>query len=94
MNVVDDIRLEQYRQMRKEIRGSKDYLIVGIDIAKNKHYAFFGTAIGKTLLKKFIFENTIDGFERLLIQEDALKVQHCLKKVIYALNQQQITINL
>jgi len=85
MNVVDDIRLEQFRQMRKGIRGSKDYLIVGIDIAKNKHYAFFGTATGKTLLKKFIFENTIDGFERLLIQEDALKVQHCLKKVIYGL---------
>jgi len=46
---VDDIRLEEFRQFRKEIRGSKDYLIVGIDVAKEKHHAFFGTAAGKTL---------------------------------------------
>jgi transposase len=50
MNNVDSIMLEQFRQIRKEIRGSEDYLIVGIDVAKNKHYAFFGTATGKTLL--------------------------------------------
>ena len=28
MNNVDSIRLEQYRQIRKEVRGSKEYLIV------------------------------------------------------------------
>ena len=44
MNKVDDIRLKQFRQLKKEIRGSKDYLIVGIDVAKDKHNAFFGTA--------------------------------------------------
>ena len=41
MNNVDNIRLEQYRQIKKEIRGSSEYLITGIDIAKCKHYAFF-----------------------------------------------------
>lgn len=48
---VDNSRLEQFRQFRKEVRGSKDYLIVGIDIAKNNHHAFFGTATGKTLFR-------------------------------------------
>jgi transposase len=62
MNNVDSIRLEQFRQIRKEIRGSEDYLIVGIDVAKNKHYAFFGTATGKTLLKQLFFENNISLF--------------------------------
>ena len=33
MNNVDSIRLEQFRQIRKEIRGSNEYLVVGIDIA-------------------------------------------------------------
>ena len=83
MNNVDNIRLEQFRQIRKEIRGSSEYLIVGIDVAKNKHYAFFGTATGKTLLKRLIFENSIEGFEKLRIQEDALKVGYGLEKVIY-----------
>jgi transposase len=85
MNNVDSIRLEQFRQIRKEIRGSKDYLIVGIDVSKNKHCAFFGSATGKTLLKQLIFENSIEGFEKLLTYEDALKVQDGLDKVIFGL---------
>jgi hypothetical protein len=31
MNCVDDIRPKQFLQMKKEIRGSEQYLIVGID---------------------------------------------------------------
>ena len=85
MNNVDSIRLEQFRQIREEIRSSGEYLIVGIDVAKDKHYAFYGTATGQTLLKRLIFENSIEGFETLLIQEDSLKVRHGLEKVIYGL---------
>jgi transposase len=85
MNEIESIRFAQFRQLKKEIRGSKDYLIVGIDIAKDKHKAFFGTATGKTLFKRLIFENNIEGFKRLLIQTDALKVQHCLTKTVFGL---------
>ena len=42
-------RLKAFRQMKAQIRGSKEHLIVGIDIAKEKHRAFFGTPTGKTL---------------------------------------------
>ncbi len=52
MDIADRIRLEEFRQLRKEIRGSERHLIVGIDIAKDKHNAFFGTATGMTLLKR------------------------------------------
>jgi transposase len=83
MNEVDSIRLEEFRQIRKEIRGSSEYLIVGIDVAKYKHYAFYGTATGKTLLKRMIFENNLEGFRKLRVQEDALKVRYGLDKVIY-----------
>jgi transposase len=83
MNGVDGIRLKQFRQIRKEIRGSKDYLIVGIDVAKSKNYAFYGTGTGKTLLKRMIFENSVEGFEKLLTQEYALKTSHGLMKVVY-----------
>jgi len=60
MNEVEDTRLKEFRQLKKEIRGSKDHLIVGVDIAKEKHHAFFGTATGKTLLRRLIFDNTIE----------------------------------
>jgi transposase len=49
MDVRDRIRLEEFRQLKKEIRGSERHLIVGIDIAKEKHHAFFGTCTGETL---------------------------------------------
>jgi transposase len=83
MNNVDSIRLEQYRQIRKEMRGSKEYLIVGIDVAKNKNYEFFGTTTGKTLLKRLIFENSLSGFEKLKIQEESIRIRYGLEKVIY-----------
>jgi hypothetical protein len=41
MREVDGIRLEEFRRFKEEIRGSEEYLIVGIDIAKEKHIAFF-----------------------------------------------------
>lgn len=85
MNEVERIRLEAFRQLKKGIRGSKEHLIVGIDVAKETHHAFFGTATGKTLLKRLVFENTCEGFERLLIHTEALKVQHGLSKTVFGL---------
>ena len=59
-------RIEAFRQLKSEIRNSQRHLIVGIDIAKERHHAFFGTACGKTIHKRLVFENTRQGFENLL----------------------------
>ena len=85
MNEEDRTRLEEFRQFRREIRKSAEYLIVGIDVAKDKHHAFFGTATGKTLFKRLVFENDLEGFRKLLVQAEAMKVQEGLKKVVFGL---------
>jgi transposase len=85
MNKLNNNRLKEFRQLKEEIRGSKEYLIVGIDIAKDKHNAFFGTATGKTLFKGLVFENNREGFEKLVVQAEAIKVQNGLKKVVYGM---------
>jgi len=85
MDEVHDIRLQEFKQVKAAIRGSAQYLIVGIDVAKEKHNAFFGTATGRTLHKGFVFDNTLDGFEKLLTQTKALRVQHSLRKVVFGL---------
>jgi transposase len=85
MNEVDRNRLEEFRQLRREIRHSQEYLIVGIDVAKDQHHAFFGTATGKTLLKRFVFDNTYEGFRKLLDQTEAVRVGHQLSKVVYGM---------
>ena len=85
MNEEDRSRLEEFRQFRKEVRGSAEYLLVGIDVAKDKHYAFFGTATGKMLFKRLVFENSREGFQKLLVQAEAMKVQGGLKKVVFGM---------
>ena len=85
MSNQEIIRREQYCQIVKEIFGSDAYLVVGIDVAKEKHYAFMGTATGHTLQRKLIFENNIAGFSRLLKTAEQIKAQNGLSKIVYGL---------
>jgi hypothetical protein len=85
MDELDRNRLEEFRQLRQEVRHSEEYLIVGIDIAKDRHHAFFGTATGKTFLRRLVFSNDDEGFRKLLDQAEALRARHGLKKVVYGM---------
>ncbi|ACL03527.1 Transposase [Desulfatibacillum aliphaticivorans] len=74
MNRKKTNRIEAFRQLKTEIRNSQRHLIVGIDIAKDRHHAFFGTAYGKTIHRRLVFENTSQGFDNLLaVTETHLK---------------------
>ena len=85
MEQNDDSRLHVFRQMKREIRGSEDYLLVGIDVAKERHDAFFGSARGRTFLRKFVFDTTREGFEKLCLHADTIRMQHGLKKIAFGL---------
>jgi transposase len=83
---LDDVsRFEQFCQFRSLIRGSREHLIVGIDIAKDKHHAFFGTAYGKSLWRRLIFANDLTGYLRLVEQTELLLKQHRLKEAVFGL---------
>ena len=85
MKQQESIRYAQFCQFRKEIRGAQDYLIVGIDVAKEKHHAFFGTATGQSLLRRLIFDNTARGFSSLIDRAGQIMRQFDLKRVVYGL---------
>ena len=80
MNVIDNIRLNGFRQLKKEVRGSKKHLIVGIDVAKESHKAFFGTATGKTFLRRLVvsFINIFTNYVKTnqTFSNDGLQAQH------------------
>jgi transposase len=77
---VNDVsRYTDFCQFRSAIRSSDRHLIVGIDIAKDKHRAFFGTARGKTLWRRLIFTNDLIGYNRLIEQARVLLSQHQLE---------------
>lgn len=84
MNDVKDTKREHFCQIIGEISGSNEYLVVGIDVAKDKHHAFMGTAAGKTLYRRLIFENSRSGFVGLLEQVELIRSQNGLKKVVFA----------
>jgi len=83
MKLEDTIRREQFSQIKSEIRGSSEYLVVGIDVAKDKHHAFMGTAVGKSLLRNLVFENTLEGFCKLLERSEAIRIKNALSKVVF-----------
>jgi transposase len=85
MEQNEDSRLKGFRQLKEEIRGSTQHLVVGIDIAKERHYAFFGTPAGKTLLRRLIFDNSKEGFELLLAQAELLKTRENLTKLVFGM---------
>mgnify|MGYP001610590428 FL=1 len=84
MNDFKNTKRERFCQIIGEISGSDEYLVVGIDVAKDKHHAFMGTAAGKTLYRRLIFENSRSGFVGLLEQVELIRSQNGLKKVIFA----------
>ena len=83
MNEDELSRVEQFNQFKKGIRGSSKHLIVGIDVAKDKHHAFMGSATGKSLLRRLVFENNISGFGKLLTQSEAIRVQNALQCSVF-----------
>lgn len=76
-------RLQQFRELRETIRGSETILVVGVDVAKSRHHAFFGGANGKTLWKKLIFDNNIQDFEKLRNMASNLMAKHGLQHCVY-----------
>lgn len=85
MSNQEVIRRRQFCQIIKEISGSDQYLVVGIDVGKDKHHAFMGSATGVALYRKLIFENNLDGFRRLIEATDQIKAQYGLSKVVLGL---------
>ena len=78
-------RLDLFNGIRHSIRGSEKHLLVGLDVAKNTHHAFFGTPNGRTLRKNLVFDNSKQGFEILRELARDLQNQHGLVEVVYGL---------
>ena len=61
------------RVNEKLMRIKENILVVGIDIAKYKHYARFVDYRGNLLYKAISFENNKAGFDKLIETIDLVK---------------------
>jgi len=51
---MDEVqRYERFVQVKQALTRAQDYLLVGVDVAKAKHYACFMRSTGELLLKRF-----------------------------------------
>lgn len=78
-------RLETVSATAKEIRGSQESLVVGIDISKDTHNGFMRTSTGTILYRRLSFHNTREGFETLLLQVEAVRARHGLREVVFGM---------
>lgn len=78
-------RLRWFRQFRQDAKSALPILVVGIDIAKSKHHAFFGTPDGKTIRRRLIFENSRDGFETLLFEANQMLGDNDLEDIVFGI---------
>ncbi len=76
-------RLSWFRQFKEHINGSTHTLIVGVDIGKDKHHAFFGTPAGRTIHRRLIFKNSSEGFDHLLFYTQRYLSDEQLADVVF-----------
>ncbi|MGD9120279.1 MAG: IS110 family transposase [Desulfobacterales bacterium] len=76
-------RLQWFRQFKEHINASTSTLIVGIDIGKDTHHAFFGTPAGRTIHRRLIFENSNEGFDHLLFYTQRYLSDEQLAEVVF-----------
>jgi len=85
MSINEISRIKEFRQIRKEVRGSDKHLLVGVDVGKETHYAFYGTATGKTLKRRLVFKNDFSGVEMLMDVANGLAKDNSLEKIVYGM---------
>lgn len=85
MNTYDCSSIEHFREWKSTVREKNDCVLIGIDIAKEKHVAFFGTPRGEKILRRFSFKNNRSGFEKLIIMAEEIRVRKGLNKMLFGL---------
>ncbi len=78
-------RLLDFQDLREEVRGSDKHLLVGIDVGKDKHHAYFGMPTGKSLRRRFAFDNNRAAFDSLRALAKDLATQHGLSPIVFGL---------
>jgi transposase len=57
---------KSFQDMKEKLEIHKTSGVVGVDIAKSKHFAVILDPVGQTIQPPFSFENTREGFDRLV----------------------------
>ena len=72
-----------YQELKEQLEIHKTAGIVGIDIAKNKHFAVILDPVGQTIQPPFSFENSKEGYDRLLDRVAEAERKHLISGWVF-----------
>jgi len=75
-------KIEQFRQVKAEIRKNKENLLIGVDVSKMSSVACLYNTEKGVLLKKYIVQHNIDGFKRFIHTIEQIMEINMIKNVI------------
>lgn len=75
-------KVEQFRQVRSDIRKNKNYLIVGIDVSKKSSVACFYNIEKEILLKKYYVNHNLEGFHKFACKIEQTMEMNSLQSVV------------
>lgn len=75
--------IEQFQALKEKLEVHKRAGVVGIDIAKAKHFAVILDPMGQTIAAPFAFPNDRAGFDHLVDRVDQLAARHLINHWVF-----------
>ena len=75
-------KVEQFRQVRSDIRKNKDYLIVGVDVSKKSSVACFYNIEKEVLLRKHYVNHNLEDFQNFTCKIEQTMEMNNLQSVV------------
>jgi transposase len=74
---------KSFQDMKEKLEIHKTSGVVGVDIAKSKHFAVILDPVGQTIQPPFSFENTREGFDRLVDRVREAEAKHLISHWVF-----------
>ena len=75
--------IKEFQALKEKLEVHKTGGVVGIDIAKAKHFAVILDPVGQTIQPPFAFPNDRAGFEHLIDRVDQLAARHLINHWVF-----------
>lgn len=74
---------QDFQELKAQLELHKTGGVVGIDVAKKKHFGVILDPVGQTIMTPFSFENSRAGFDHLLDRVKQMETQHLISQWVF-----------
>ena len=74
---------QDFQELKAQLELHKTGGVVGIDVAKKKHFGTILDPVGQTIMPPFSFENSRAGFDHLLDRVKQMETRHLISQWVF-----------